>query len=69
MPEFSWEVIVSGILAVVSVVFGVFWAKARDKLFALSALFRVIEQAIGDTKITPEEAEAIVDAWHELMGR
>jgi FtsZ-interacting cell division protein ZipA len=61
-------IVISGILALVTLVFGTQWSKIKAKLEQFKQFVVLVVDAAADDKVTEDEFKGIVDAGKKLLG-
>lgn len=72
-PAFNWWMIISGVLAVLTTIFGAAVSKVKKKLKQVANVFKealdvvfVLTEALDDNNVNPEEVAALKQAIAEL---
>lgn len=68
----DWNVIstlINAVLMVVGVLLGRYWLVTKTKISDLKELLIILEAAVADEKISPEELTAIQQAILKLIGK
>ena len=74
-PAFNWWMIISGVLAVLTTIFGAAVTKVKNKLKQIANVFKealdvvfVLTDALEDNNVNPDEVKALKAAIAELKG-
>lgn len=74
-PAFNWWMIISGLLAVLTTIFGTAVSKVKKKLKQVANVFKealdvvfVLTDALDDNNVNPEEVAALKLAISEVKG-
>jgi hypothetical protein len=68
----DWSVIstvINAVLMVVGVLLGKYWLVTKTKISDIKELLVILEAAVADEKITPEELSAIQQAIIKLVSK